>query len=435
MASIEQEAAAEEGHRRHEHKKDKAKKKKSKKRRREEGKEEGNGEPAAGGRPPAVADSDEAEGSSPRSKKDKKDKKDKNDKKKKKKKRQRREEEEAEGKTGTRRQPPAPQSAAAVAPEDDHATPTTAAGLTGFSAAARARFPELTPGQWAQLEQLGALVQEWNGKVNVISRKDIVNVLPRHVLPCMGIAKLLARAPEGTRLMDVGTGGGFPGLPLAICCPKVRFLLVDSIRKKINVVSDMARRLGLANVEARHTRVEEVREKFHFITGRSVTAMPRFVGWVQGKFVWEALAASAALPGVETGAGGGDGEGIRGGILYIKGGVGEDVKDQAGIGVGLGCGLALPCPITRPPHPAPQTKPTNPNKTRWRTWAGGCPRGGTPSRSSSAGGPGSTRGTRMCCTSTWRVCGGGPRTPPPTRRRRGRSSTAGAGRARREAEA
>jgi 16S rRNA (guanine527-N7)-methyltransferase len=204
--------------------------------------------------------------------------------------------------------------------EEEEETPRTAAGLAGFSAAARACFPELTAAQWTQLEQLGALVQEWNGKVNVISRKDIENVLPRHVLPCMGIAKLLHKAPAGTRLMDVGTGGGFPGLPLAIACPHVRFLLVDSIGKKIRVVADMARRLGLSNVEARHTRVEEVRERFHFVTGRSVTAMARFVGWVQAKFVAEPLAASAALPGV--------GAEIRGGILYIKGGIGEDVKDQ-----------------------------------------------------------------------------------------------------------
>eukprot|EP00624_Nannochloropsis_granulata_P004024 evm.model.NODE_30218_length_33705_cov_28.284647.11 len=165
-----------------------------------------------------------------------------------------------------RRPPAGPAQATATLPSTSTAA-STEATLTGFTAEAKARFPELTPGQWAKLEALGALVQEWNGKVNVISRKDIENVLPRHVLPCMGISKLLAKAPPGTKLMDVGTGGGFPGLPLAICCPHVHFWLVDSIGKKVKVVGDMAARLGLKNVTARHTRVEEVREKFHYITG------------------------------------------------------------------------------------------------------------------------------------------------------------------------
>lgn len=114
--------------------------------------------------------------------------------------------------------------------------------------------------------------------------------------------------------MDVGTGGGFPGLPLAICCPNVHFLLVDSIGKKIKVVGDMAAKLGLQNVTARHTNVKEVKEKFHYITGRSVTAMPRFVGWVQDKFLTSNEAEGARK--VETG------------ILYIKGGVSEENQEE-----------------------------------------------------------------------------------------------------------
>lgn len=205
-------------------------------------------------------------------------------------------------------------------PRPNPTTPSAPLALTAFTAEAKARFPELTAEQWGKLEALGALVQEWNGKVNVISRKDIENVLPRHVLPCMGISKLLAKVPPGTKLMDVGTGGGFPGLPLAICCPHVQFLLVDSIGKKVKVVADMAARLGLKNVAARHTRVEEVREKFTFITGRSVTAMPRFVGWVQDKF--------AHTPVPPNHQGSGAGQVPQAGILYIKGGISDENQEE-----------------------------------------------------------------------------------------------------------
>lgn len=184
----------------------------------------------------------------------------------------------------------------------------------GFTAQAKARFPELTPVQWERLERLGALVQEWNCKVNVISRKDVENVLSHHVLPCMGISKLLSKAAEGTKVMDVGTGGGFPGLPLAICCPQVKFWLVDSIGKKVRVVGDMAVRLGLQNVRVRHTRVEEVRERFNFVTGRSVTAMPRFVGWVKDKLHAAPSAPSKGFP--------------DDGILYIKGGVSDETQEE-----------------------------------------------------------------------------------------------------------
>ncbi|GAB5030455.1 16s rrna methyltransferase [Nannochloropsis oceanica] len=217
--------------------------------------------------------------------------------------------------------PASPAEATATLPSTTPATSIEVA-CKGFTAEAKARFSELTPGQWAKLEALGALVQEWNGKVNVISRKDIENVLLRHVLPCMGISKLLAKAPSGTKLMDVGTGGGFPGLPLAICCPHVHFWLVDSIGKKVKVVGDMAARLGLKNVTAWHTRVEEVREKFHYITGRSVTAMPRFVGWVQDKFIVPSAAAEAVAAAVE-----GEMTPSRG-ILYIKGGINEENQEE-----------------------------------------------------------------------------------------------------------
>ena len=143
-------------------------------------------------------------------------------------------------------------------------------------------FPDLNDLQQQQLQQLHGLYADWNQKINVISRKDIDALYERHVLHALGIAKVLSFAPNA-RILDVGTGGGFPGIPLAILFPKTDFYLVDSIQKKIGVVNAVAAAVGLKNVKATHQRAEEVNEKFDFVVSRAVTQMPRFVEWVQNK--------------------------------------------------------------------------------------------------------------------------------------------------------
>ncbi len=143
-------------------------------------------------------------------------------------------------------------------------------------------FPELNEKQIEQFARMGDIYKEWNEKINVISRKDIDQLYERHILHSLGIAKLISFAP-GTRIMDVGCGGGFPGIPLAILFPEVEFLLVDSIAKKISVVNAVAQELGLSNVIGRQQRAEKVKSKFDFIVSRAVTAFPRFVSLVRGK--------------------------------------------------------------------------------------------------------------------------------------------------------
>ena len=130
-------------------------------------------------------------------------------------------------------------------------------------------FPQLTETQRGQLEALDALYRDWNAKINVISRKDIDNLYSHHVLHSLGIAKVANFRP-GTSIMDVGTGGGFPGIPLAILYPECRFLLVDSIGKKIRVASDVIEQLGLTNVKAVHRNVMEEKGKYHFVISRAV---------------------------------------------------------------------------------------------------------------------------------------------------------------------
>lgn len=130
-------------------------------------------------------------------------------------------------------------------------------------------FPQLTETQRGQLEALDALYRDWNAKINVISRKDIDNLYSHHVLHSLGIAKVANFRP-GTSIMDVGTGGGFPGIPLAILYPECRFLLVDSIGKKIRVASDVIEHLGLTNVKAVHRNVMEEKGKYHFVVSRAV---------------------------------------------------------------------------------------------------------------------------------------------------------------------
>ena len=143
-------------------------------------------------------------------------------------------------------------------------------------------FPDLNDLQHEQLWQLHGLYADWNQKINVISRKDIDDLYIHHVLHALGIAKLISFVPN-SKILDVGTGGGFPGIPLAILFPETNFYLVDSIQKKIDVVNAVAASVGLTNVKATHQRAEQVNGKFDFVVSRAVTQMPRFVEWIQDK--------------------------------------------------------------------------------------------------------------------------------------------------------
>jgi 16S rRNA (guanine527-N7)-methyltransferase len=143
-------------------------------------------------------------------------------------------------------------------------------------------FPEISPVQKEQFEKLGVLYKIWNERINVISRKDIVSLYERHVLHSLAIAKFIKFIP-GTMVLDVGTGGGFPGIPLAIIFPHVRFHLIDSIGKKITVVNEVISSTGLQNVETAKIRVEDVVEKYDFIISRAVSAFPDFVKMTERK--------------------------------------------------------------------------------------------------------------------------------------------------------
>ena len=162
-------------------------------------------------------------------------------------------------------------------------------------------FPNLSRRQLNQFELLESLYKEWNEKINVISRKDTEELYERHVLHSLAIAKVI-KFKENSKILDVGTGGGFPGIPLAIMYPNSEFLLVDSIGKKIKVVNAIADSLDLSNLRAIHTRAEDVNEKFDFVVSRAVTQMPLFLNWVKGKFKSNS---KHQLPN---------------GILYLKGG-------------------------------------------------------------------------------------------------------------------
>lgn len=174
-----------------------------------------------------------------------------------------------------------------------------------------AYFPELSAKQREQLRALEGLYTEWNARINVISRKDMDAFYLHHVLHSMAIAKVQPFT-KGSRILDVGTGGGFPGIPLAILFPETQFLLVDSIGKKIKVVQEVAKAIGLENLEARHQRAEEVKGKFDFVVSRAVTRMAPFYGWVKGKFE---LRQNHAL---------------ENGILYLKGGDLMEELDECG---------------------------------------------------------------------------------------------------------
>ena len=162
-------------------------------------------------------------------------------------------------------------------------------------------FPDLSEKQIKQFSELKGLYQHWNEQINVISRKDIDNFYERHVLHSLAIAKVISFEP-GTTLLDVGTGGGFPGIPLAILFPECKFHLVDSIGKKIKVVNEVSITLGLTNLSSEHQRAEEIKGSFDFVISRAVTRLNRFIPWVNTKFKSK------------------NNNTIRNGILYLKGG-------------------------------------------------------------------------------------------------------------------
>ncbi len=142
------------------------------------------------------------------------------------------------------------------------------------------QFPHVPPQAWPVLSNWAALIREWNEKINLISRKDIEHLEQRHLAHCLAITNHL-KLMHGTRVMDVGTGGGFPGLIMAICYPQAQFVLIDSIGKKIAVVQDLIAQLNLKNAEARQCRAESVHKQFDFITGRAVKNLPEYFSWIK----------------------------------------------------------------------------------------------------------------------------------------------------------
>jgi 16S rRNA (guanine527-N7)-methyltransferase len=162
-------------------------------------------------------------------------------------------------------------------------------------------FPDLSPIQIKNFSRLEELYTTWNNQINVISRKDTENFYERHVLHSLGIAKII-QFKDGSEILDIGTGGGFPGIPLAIMFPECNFILVDSIGKKIKVVNEIAKELNLKNVIGIHERAENIKQKFDFIVSRAVTAMPVFLTWIDKKFKKENI------------------NDLPNGVLYLKGG-------------------------------------------------------------------------------------------------------------------
>lgn len=170
-------------------------------------------------------------------------------------------------------------------------------------------FPQLNEVQQEQFKNLQELYKDWNLKINVVSRKDIDELYLRHVLHSLGIAKVQELKP-GANILDVGTGGGFPGIPLAILFPETKFHLVDSIGKKIKVVDEVVEGLKLENVKTTNSRVEEIKGNYDFIVSRAVAAMPTFVHWVKGKIAKKSI------------------HDLKNGILYLKGGdLTEELED------------------------------------------------------------------------------------------------------------
>lgn len=162
-------------------------------------------------------------------------------------------------------------------------------------------FPDLSEIQKNQFAKLSDLYKDWNEKINVISRKDIDNLYINHVLHSLSVAKIIS-FKLGTKILDVGTGGGFPGIPLAILFPETQFHLVDSIGKKITVVKNVAESLGLKNVRAEQIRAEQIKDEYDFIVSRAVTGLKEFYGWIHKKVKKESK------------------HDLYNGILYLKGG-------------------------------------------------------------------------------------------------------------------
>ena len=175
-------------------------------------------------------------------------------------------------------------------------------------------FPNIEQETWEKLHEYTSLLREWNAKINLVSRKDTDRLEVKHLAHCLTITKFLRLMPKA-RLLDVGTGGGLPGIPLAICYPEARFTLMDSIGKKVMVVEDMVNRLGLQNAEVIRGRVEELPKKksYDFVIGRAVTALPTFFGWVQNKIAKGAKHSPAN------------------GILYLKGGDYTEELNSSGL--------------------------------------------------------------------------------------------------------
>lgn len=174
-------------------------------------------------------------------------------------------------------------------------------------------FPNLTETQIKQFEALESLYNDWNTKINVISRKDIDELYIRHVLHSLGIAKVV-RFTDGSSILDVGTGGGFPGVPLAILFPNCQFHLVDSINKKLKVINAICDTIELTNVKTTHSRVEAIDGTYDFIVSRAVTAMPEFTKWIKGKIAKKQQ------------------NELKNGILYLKGGdLTEELKNYTAV--------------------------------------------------------------------------------------------------------
>ena len=170
-------------------------------------------------------------------------------------------------------------------------------------------FPELTEMQQTQFAQLAGFYHDWNVKINVVSRKDIDEIYLRHVLHSLSIAKVMP-FNANAKILDVGTGGGFPGVPLAILFPEVKFHLVDSISKKIKVVDEVVAGLGLTNVKTTNDRVENIDGQYDFIVSRAVAQMETFVRWVKGRIAKKSV------------------HELKNGILYLKGG---DLTDELAV--------------------------------------------------------------------------------------------------------
>ena len=172
-------------------------------------------------------------------------------------------------------------------------------------------FPDLKEGQLSQFDKLQELYEDWNSKINVISRKDMEQFYVHHVLHSLGIVKVMPFEP-GTKILDIGTGGGFPGIPLAIMFPETHFHLVDSIGKKITVVKDVVKQLKLTNVEAQQARAEQLVRKYDFVISRAVTRMVNFYPWVKNKIRKEDI------------------NEYPNGILYLKGGEVDEEMEELG---------------------------------------------------------------------------------------------------------